>query len=107
MKRYGMVIGIDKERLNEYKTYHSEIWPEVAEALKKANIRNYSIYYKDGLLFSYYEYIGTDFENDMRIMDENETVKKWQEIMNTVQQPLKTRKEGEWWSEMDEIFHLE
>ena len=107
MKRYAMVIGIDTERLEEYKKYHAEIWPEVKKALQKANVTNYSIHYKDGLLFSYYEYVGDDFEKDMSIMDGNETVQKWQGIMNEIQKPLETRKDGEWWAEMEEIFYME
>jgi L-rhamnose mutarotase len=29
------------------------------------NIRNYSIYNKDGYLFSYFEYVGEHFDRDM------------------------------------------
>ena len=68
MKRYGSVIGVKPEKLEEYKRLHAAVWPGVLEMIKACNIRNYSIYYKDGLLFSYYEYVGDDYEGDMQRM---------------------------------------
>ena len=58
MKRYGSVIGVKPEKLEEYKKLHAAVWPAVLAMISECNIRNYSIYYKDGMLYSYYEYIG-------------------------------------------------
>ena len=63
--RYGWVIQVKAEKLDEYKRLHANPWPEVDSMIKACNIRNYSIYYRDGLLFSYLEYTGDDFEADM------------------------------------------
>jgi len=30
---------------------------------------------------------------------------KWWDICMPMQEPLETRKEGEWWAEMEEVFH--
>ena len=65
MKRYGSVIGVKPEKLEEYKKLHAAVWPAVLAMISECNIRNYSIYYKDGMLYSYYEYIGNDYEKDM------------------------------------------
>ena len=48
LERYGSVIKIRNDKLNEYKELHSKVWPGVQEAIKDCNIKNYSIYYKDG-----------------------------------------------------------
>jgi L-rhamnose mutarotase len=61
MKRYGSVIGLRPEAIAEYKKYHAAVWPEVKEMIRKCNIRDYSIFLKDDLLFGYFEYHGTDF----------------------------------------------
>ena len=58
----GQVIGIQPEKLEEYKRYHAAVWPEVLAMITECNIRNYSIYHKDGLLFAYFEYVGNDFD---------------------------------------------
>ena len=49
MKRYGSLIGLRPEALDEYKKYHAAVWPEVLAMIQKCNIRNYSIFLKDGL----------------------------------------------------------
>lgn len=68
MKRYGMVIGIKPEKIEEYKLLHAAVWPDVLSMIKDCNIHNYSIYLRDNLLFSYFEYTGDDFEADMEKM---------------------------------------
>ena len=60
MKRYGSIIGVKPEKLEEYKKLHAAVWPGVLAMIRECNIRNYSIFYKDGILYSYYEYIGDD-----------------------------------------------
>jgi L-rhamnose mutarotase len=55
MKRYGMVIKVRPEKLQEYKRYHADAWP----------------------------------------------------LMKPMQIPLETRAEGEWWADMEEVFHTD
>jgi len=104
--RYGSVIQVKPDRYAEYKKCHAKVWPKILSMITECNIRNYSIYYKDGFLFSYYEYVGNDYTADMAKMAADPKTQEWWDYVKPMQQPLKTRKEGEWWAEMDEIFHL-
>jgi len=105
MERYGMVIGINPEKIDEYKKLHAAVWPEVLKKISECNIRNYSIYLIDDTLFSYFEYIGSNFDADMSKMAADPTTQKWWDVCKPCQQPLKSRKEGEWWANMEEVFH--
>ncbi len=107
MERYGMVIGVKLDRLEEYKRLHAAVWPGVLDMIRKCNIRNYSIYYKDGFLFSYFEYVGDDYQADMAQMAADPTTQKWWELCEPCQAPLETRGENEWWARMQEVFHLD
>jgi len=107
MERYGMVIGVKLDRLEEYKKLHAAVWPGVLDMIRKCNIRNYSIYYKDGFLFSYFEYVGDDYQADMVQMAADPTTQKWWELCEPCQAPLETRGENEWWARMQEVFHLD
>ena len=107
MKRYGIVIKIKPDKLEEYKKIHSEIWPEVSEIISRHNIRNFSIYNKDDFLFGYFEYIGDDVKKDFEKMSSIPIYKKWLSITDNMQVPLETRHQGEWWAFMEEIFHLD
>ena len=105
MERYGSVIKLKPSKSDEYRELHKNIWPEVAKIITECNIRNYSIYHKDGFLFSYLEYIGKDFKKDMEKMAADPITQKWWDICKPMQIPLETREEGEWWAEMEEVFH--
>jgi len=107
MKRYGSVIGVRPEKLAEYKKLHAAVWPDVLKMIKECNIRNYSIYYRDGLLFSYFEYVGNDYEADMAKMAADPATQKWWDVCKPCQKPLDTRKEGEWWADAEEVFHVD
>ncbi|MBN2323916.1 MAG: L-rhamnose mutarotase [Spirochaetes bacterium] len=107
MERHGSVIKVKPEMLEEYRRHHKNVWPEVLDMIKRCNIRNYSIYHKDGYLFSYFEYHGNDFASDMERMAADPKTLEWWAIMKPMQQPLETRAQNEWWAEMEEVFHME
>ncbi len=108
MKRYGMVVKVRSEKLDEYRRLHANVWPGVRKTIHECNIRNYSIFHKDGYLFSYFEYIGGDFEDDMARMAADPVTQKWWEVCVPCLNPLPTKAEGEqWWSSMEELFHCE
>ena len=107
MKRFGQVIGVKSETFDEYVRYHADVWPEVLKMINDCNIRNYSIFHKDGFLFAYFEYVGDDFETDMAKMAADPKTLEWWDIMMPMQEPLETRAEGEWWANMDEVFHTD
>ncbi len=107
MRRYGQLIGVKPEKLAEYKRYHASVWPEVLKTITSCNIRNYSIYQKDQLLFAYFEYVGRDYEADMAKMAADPKTQEWWAVMKPMQSPLPSRKADEWWSDMEEVFHLD
>ncbi len=105
MKRYGMVIRVRPEKFDEYKRLHEAVWPDVLNQISACNIRNYSIYHKDGLLFSFFEYHGSDFAADMARMAADPITQEWWKHCEPCQEPLSTRAPGEWWANMEEVFH--
>jgi len=107
MKRYGMAIGLRPEAEEEYKAHHAAVWPGVLKMIYDCNIRNYSIFLHNHTLFGYFEYHGSDYAADMARMAADKTTQEWWAIMEPMQSPLPTRKPGEWWTEMEEVFHAD
>jgi L-rhamnose mutarotase len=110
VKRYGSLVGLKADKIQGYKLLHAKVWPNILGMIKQCNIRNYSIYLHrlpDGnhYLFSYLEYIGDNFEADMAIMAADPETQRWWDVCKPCQEPLTNRQEGEWWSEMEEVFH--
>ena len=109
MKRMGFVLGLKADQIAEYKRIHVAVWPEVLATIARCNIKNYTIFLKEpeNLLFAYYEYHGTDFRRDMAKMAEDPKTREWWVICEPMQSPLPTHKEGEWWAEMENVFHTD
>ncbi|HMM13387.1 MAG TPA: L-rhamnose mutarotase [Parvibaculum sp.] len=109
MQRMGMVIGVRPEKIAEYKRLHAAVWPEVLDMISACNIRNYTIFLREpeNLLFSCWDYVGTDFEADMARMRAHEPTQRWWELTDPCQQPLASREAGEHWARMEEVFHAD
>ncbi|WP_412551902.1 L-rhamnose mutarotase [Shimia sp. MIT910701] len=109
VQRMGKVIGLKPEHMAEYKRLHAYVWLDVLARLRKSNITNYSIFLREpeNLMFSYWEYTGTDFEADSAAIAADPITQDWWKVCGPMQAPLETRAEGEWWASMVEVFHLD
>jgi L-rhamnose mutarotase len=106
MIRYGQMIQVKPEKLETYKKLHAAVWPDVLAMITACNIRNYSIFYRDGQLFAYFEYHGSDFSADMAKMAADPTTQRWWAECTPCQQPIQTALTDEWWVNM-EVFHCD
>lgn len=107
MKRVAQVIGLPAEHREAYERYHAAVWPTVLERITASNIQNYSIFRHGELLFSYFEYVGDNYEADMAKMAADPETQRWWSVQQPLQQPLPDRAEGDWWTELPEVFHHE
>ena len=110
MQRYGTVIEVREDKIEEYKRLHAAVWPGVAAMIEQCHIRNYSIYLRklpDGkhYLFSYFEYVGEDFAADSAKMAADPETQRWWGVCKPCHEPLPDRAEDEWWAGMEEVFH--
>lgn len=91
------------DKVGEYRKMHANAPQAVLTALNAANIHNYSIAEKDGVLISYFEYTGTDYENDLHVLDETEAVALWNEELKDC---FRTDGGGNIWAAFEEAFYL-
>jgi L-rhamnose mutarotase len=101
MKRFAQTVNVKKGKMNEYKKAHLQVWPEVLKQISQSNIKNYSIFVFQDILFSYFEYHGVDYESDMAKMASDPITQNWWALM----EPL--IEEGDWWLDIEEVFHLD
>ena len=112
MHRYGSVVGLKNDQINRYVELHAAVWPAILANITDCKIQNYSIYlrkFPDGkhYLFSYFEYVGDDFDADMKRMAEDSEVQRWWDECKPCHEPFEDREEGEWWAGMKEVFHYD
>ena len=109
-KRYASITGLKPEKVDHYKALHAEVWPKVLATITACNIRNYSIYLKEiddrFYLFSYFEYIGDDFDRDMEKMAADTVTQRWWKETDPCQIPLpEATAANQVWTPMEEVFH--
>lgn len=105
MERHGAVIRLRSDKAEEYLALHASVWPEIQEKMVECNIRNYTIFHRDGWLFNYYEYVGEDHAADMERIAADRVTQKWWALCMPCQEPLANRAVGEWWASMPEVYH--
>ena len=104
---FGSLIRVKPEYEEKYIILHNNTFPGVIKRIKQSHIRNYSIFILNGMLFSYFEYIGRDYKADMDKMAQDNTTQKWWKLTDQMQEPLEWRKKGEWWAEIEEVFRFQ
>lgn len=95
MQRVGFVIKVKPHKLEEYKKLHNPIWPELEAALRKAGIRNYSLWLSpDGTEFGYLEC--DDWAAVCRYLDKCDVHTRWQQLMqNYLETPIDAGEGGQ------------
>lgn len=78
MQRHAIITKLKPDMVQHYIDLHNKIWPEVVAMGHSAGLRNYSIHRIGTYLFSYYEYVGNNYEADMAWKDSQDIVKQWQ-----------------------------
>ena len=111
VKRFGMVTGIKPGMISYYKQLHAAVWPGVLQKIKECHISNYSIYIQqidsNYYLFSYFEYTGADFDQDMKKMADDSLTQRWWKETDPAQLPLqKAKANNQVWTTMEEVFHF-
>jgi L-rhamnose mutarotase len=107
MQRYGQVLGIKPEHVEEYERIHREVWPGVLATIYECNIRNYSIFRYNDLLFAYFEYVGNDFAADQAKMAADPVTQEWWAVCKPMQQPVPSAGPNDWWLNIPEVFHTD
>jgi L-rhamnose mutarotase len=105
--RIAAVVRLRPEHEIAYRRLHADVWPGVLATLRRVGVRNYSIFLRDGLLFSYLEYAGDDWAAAQAEIAADSETQRWWQLTDPMQEPLKTAAEGEWWAPAEEVFHLD
>jgi len=104
VKHYGGMIKVRPEYEERYVIIHRHVWPEVLDRIVKSNIRNYTIFMHGGCLYSHYDYTGADYQGDMAAIAADPVTRDWWKLTDPMQEPLESRKEGDWWAALDVLL---
>jgi L-rhamnose mutarotase len=106
VERVCFLLRVRADRLDEYRTRHRAVWPEMLDALSAAGWRNYSLFLADdGLLVGYLE--TDDFGRALAAMEATDVNARWQEEMAPYFELPSDERPDTGLTRLDEVFHLD
>lgn len=105
MIRFGQLGKLKKEKIEEYRALHAAPWPGVLKTITDCNLRNYSIYFYDDLVFAYFEYVGQDYDADMAKMAEDPITQEWWKHTKPCFEKFAIDPESEFYHDLQSIFY--
>ena len=106
MKRVAFQMKVKNAQLKEYLKWHENVLPEMIEALKKSEWKNFYLFMrKDGMILGYVE-VPESFSSALDRMSEEEINDKWQALMAPYFEISDGTNPDENMIELEEIFHI-
>lgn len=110
MQEFALTINLvdDPDKIEAYKKYHREVWPEVIENLRSVGIRDMRIYLLGRRMFMLMQ-ADDAFQPDRdfaRLEQSSARYNEWQRTMDEFQVRVPEAKPGEHWAAMDKVFDL-
>jgi L-rhamnose mutarotase len=106
MNRYCFLLQVRAELLDEYKSRHAAVWPDMLRALAASGWNRYSIFARsDGLLVGYVE--ADDLDAAQAAMAETDVNARWQAEMSRFFVGLDGRRPDEGLLLLEEVFNLD
>lgn len=107
MQRAAFLLKVKADRLDEYKAHHTQVWPEMLQALRDAGWHNYSLFLQDdGLLVGYVE-TPDGLPATQARMAATAVNTRWQEFMAPFFESPDGARPDELFRELQEVFHLD
>ena len=106
MTRVAFVLKVRPHLIDDYRSKHQAVWPDMLDALRRTGWRNYTLFLReDGTLFGYFETPGS-FEDALAGMAAEPVNERWQRLMAPYFDgsggPADTMM-----VQLDEVFHLD
>ena len=101
-QRSAFVLQVRPERIDDYVEAHSNVWPEMLDALRGAGIRNYTIFRSGHDVFGYFE--SDDLAAAEAFLAQQEVCTRWQDSMAEL---LEERVPDAGAPALEEVFRLD
>lgn len=103
MKRIIQHSFLKPEKVEYYRELHANAWPGVLDMIKQCNIQNYSISIRGTELYSFFEYVGDDYDADMAKMAADPETRRW---WKETRPCFMYHEQGVYYDDLEEIFFL-
>lgn len=105
--RFGQLGKLKQDKIEEYCKLHADPWPDVLKTITDCNLKNYSIFLHDDLVFAYFEYTGDDYDADMAKMAADPVTQQWWQHTHPCFEEFAIDPESKFYHDMKPIFYYE
>ena len=109
MRRYCLTLNLkdDPALIEEYKSYHQNVWPEIIESHREAGIEHMEIYLHGIQLFMIMD-VNDDFsfERKAELDAANPKVVEWEMLMLNYQAPREDAPMSGRWELMEPVYQM-
>jgi L-rhamnose mutarotase len=106
MQRVCFQLQVKPERLDEYRTRHEAVWPEMLREIEASGRHNYSLFLRpDGLLIGYFEV--ESLEASQAYLDASAVAAEWEEEAAGYFVDLDGARPDQGIDRLQEVFNLE
>jgi len=104
--RACFLLNVRREKIDEYKARHAQVWPEMQAALRESGWRNYSLFLRpDGLVIGYCE--ADNFDKCRAAMKHHPVNQRWQREMAPLFNSSIGSSADDAMFPLEEVFHLD
>ena len=102
---FGQLGRLKPEKIAEYDEMHGKPWPEILKTIYDCNLRNYSIFRHEDLVFAYFEYVGDDYDAKKTKMELCPHMQRWWTFSKPCFVKYSIRPDSEFYADMKQIFY--
>ena len=102
---FGQLGKLKRDKIEEYCTLHAATWPGVLNTISACNLKNYSIFLQDDMVFSYFEYTGENYDADMAKMAQDTVTQDWWHHTHPCFETFAIDPQSEYYHDMRQIIY--
>jgi L-rhamnose mutarotase len=110
MARHVFLVNLrdDPAAIASYREQHQRVWPEVIDSLRRAGVHALDIHLLGRTAVMIVEVNdGVDVRRAfVAHRASSARVAQWEQLMQSLQEPSPEATPGEWWAQMEPVFHL-
>ena len=103
-RRFCQRAWLKPEKVEEYRRLHADTWPGVLKTIEECNLRNYHIDLLGTLVVATFEYVGEDYDADMRRMEADPVTQEWWKHTKPC---FRDHDKAVYYEDMEEIFFFD
>ena len=110
MTRHVFLVNLrdDPAAIAAYRDYHRRVWPDVIDSLRRAGVDAMDIHLLGRTAVMIVE-VGDGVDVRRAFVAHRASsprVVEWEQLMQSLQEPSPDAAPGEWWAQMEPVFHL-